>query len=1146
MLDKRPADFEQRLQALDPTLSFLCEAPAGSGKTELLTQRFLTLLGGVNRPEELLAITFTRKATAEMRERIIGALRTGRGPEPETENQRITWRAARNALAANDKHGWDLLYNPGRLQIQTFDGLCARLTRALPVHSTFGAPPAITDTPEELYQQAVRQLFQSLEQEVSWTDELGLVLTHLDNNFQTLEELCVRLLARRQELLPLLSHGGSATDLQQRLELYLQHVVDDAVARVRRIMPIDCQRELLELAGFAAGNLRRENRESAIRLCQDIVQLPDSSVAGMAQWFGLLEVLLTGQDQWRSAVDRKIGFPVQVGKAEQALFRSSKQQMTDLIDRLRRVPGLKEALCDLRHVPAMHYEDDQLAVLEALMTLLKLLTGYLTLVFSERNCVDYAELSIRARQALGSLDNPTDLALALDYRIRHILVDEFQDVSTAQVALLRLLTAGWQPGDGHTLFCVGDAMQSIYGFRDSNVGLFIDCKEHGLGQVPLEFVSLNTNFRSTAGIVEWVNNIFASAFPARNDISSGAVQYATAAAYDQTRPADAVQVLGFSGHMAATGEAEAVVSIISSIRMERPQASIAVLVRNRKDAGHIVTMLRSNDIRYRAVELEPLAKLMPVQDLLSLCQAMLHPADRVAWLAVLRAPWCGLTLSDLYAVANTGDNSVLTLVEQLHLCLDREDRRSLLSEDGCKRLERVAPVLYQALATQGRKPLRQWLEGLWLELGGPACLEQPSDLDNAEKFFTLLETLDSGALPEYDTISKAVARLYAAPDPASDANLQIMTIHKAKGLEFDVVIVPSLHRRPRSTAAELILWQERLTNTGERELNMAPIPARGGDMDRTYAYLREEQRKKDAYETCRLLYVACTRARQRLYLLTHVDRNDETADIRAPNRTSLLHAIWTGVQPELRVTTSEQMAAVTMGTEQPAYLLRHLQSDWALPRLPERELLLNSSLGAGESAIVNGEDLTVEDEIDETVGPDPVARHVGTVVHETLQEIGRSGLVAWNNERLDRCRPYWQARLATLGIPVASVNQALDTVREAMMAILRDPNFLWMLSDQHTMRHCEYSLSIPVHQGYRNLIIDLLLQDQRGQTWIIDYKTGRPGPNEDPDVFISRRMGIHADKMSLYRRAVAHLGYTQVKAALYFPLLGKLSEYQSS
>ena len=1148
MQSRRPVDFEQRMRTLDPERSFLCEAPAGSGKTELLTQRFLTLLSGVSRPEELLAITFTRKATAGMRDRIISALRAGREAEPATENQRITWRAAQAALAANDKHGWDLLSNPNRLQIQTFDSLCARLTRALPLHSTFGAPPEIKDDPEELYRLAVRQLLLSLEQEEVWTSALGSVLTHLDNNFQALEDLCIRLLSRRQEWLPLLNHGMPMANVRARLERHLQHVNDDTVARLHLLIPGEYQRELLALAVFAAANLQRHQQASALAVCLPldpaVGRLPDSSATGLQQWSGLLELLLTSQGQWRSALDKRIGFPTDVAKAERPLFRERKEQMVDLISRLRRVDGLLEGLRDLRLTPLCRYEDSQMSVLESLMTLLRMLTAHLTLVFSERNCVDFTEMSIRAQRALGGLEAPTDLALALDYRIHHILVDEFQDVSSAQVSLLQQLTAGWQADDGHTLFCVGDAMQSIYGFRDSNVGLFIHCKERGLGNVLLEFVSLNTNFRSHAGIVEWVNAIFTPAFPARSDISSGAVPYSAAVAYDQTRPTDPVQVLGFSGDTATVAEAEAVVAIVRTIREQAPESSIAILVRNRNHAGHILPLLREAGMRYRAVDLEPLSQHMLIQDLLSLCHALLHPADRVAWLSVFRAPWCGLKLADLLALATAGTG--LTVMEQAHVCLQTvpENTPSPLSDDGRTRLQRVVPLLSQALAMQGRKPLRQWLEGVWLELGGPACLEDQVDLDNAEKFFSLLESLDDGGgLQELDTLDKAVARLYAAPDPGSNDRLQIMTIHKAKGLEFDAVIVPSLHRIPRHSTQELILWQERLTAGGERELIMAPIPPKSEDQDRIYGYLQESRKKRDAYENCRLLYVACTRARRWLYLLTQVNHHDDTAELRAPLKTSLLHTVWPTIQPELQVQPPEPASTTPVAREKPALLLRRLKSGWCVPRLPERSLLEDFIEPAEGTIGASEEDIASREVNDADAYQDPTARHVGTVVHQVLQEIGRSGLAAWDEAQLTRCSPYWRVRLLTLGVPLSMLDRALTEVRATLLAVLRDEQFQWLFADQHVQRRCEYAVSIPAAQGYRNLVIDLLLQEQNGQTWIIDYKTGRPGPGENLDAFIERQMQRYENKMELYCRAIAQLEFTPVRSALYFPLLAKWSEY---
>src|SRR4029077_13341546 len=124
---------------------------------------------------------------------------------------------------------------------------------------------------------------------------------------------------------------------------------------------------------------------------------------------------------------------------------------------------------------------------------------------------DYVEIALRALRALGSEEEPTDLALAFDARIDHLLVDEFQDTSVVQLDLLQRLTAGWTHGDGRTLFCVGDPMQSIYRFRNADVGLFLNLKRNGLQQLRLTPLKLTVNFRSAKPVLDWVNGAFVSA-----------------------------------------------------------------------------------------------------------------------------------------------------------------------------------------------------------------------------------------------------------------------------------------------------------------------------------------------------------------------------------------------------------------------------------------------------------------------------------------------------------------------------------------------------------------------------------------------------------------------------------------------------------
>ena len=135
-------DQAERARAISPTESFIVQAPAGSGKTELLIRRFLRLLARVDYPEEILAITFAIKAAAEMQGRVLAALEQARsGAVPADDSARQTIELAAAVLRRNAERGWELADNPARLRIQTIDALCARLTRQMPVLSRLGAQP---------------------------------------------------------------------------------------------------------------------------------------------------------------------------------------------------------------------------------------------------------------------------------------------------------------------------------------------------------------------------------------------------------------------------------------------------------------------------------------------------------------------------------------------------------------------------------------------------------------------------------------------------------------------------------------------------------------------------------------------------------------------------------------------------------------------------------------------------------------------------------------------------------------------------------------------------------------------------------------------------------------------------------------------
>ena len=196
------SDLRAREEALAPTRSFIVQAPAGSGKTELLIQRYLGLLATVNEPEEIVAITFTRKAAAEMRGRVLGAFaHAAAGKAPESEHERRTQELARAALARDGARGWRVSDSPARLRIQTIDALCAALTRQMPMLSKFGSQPESIEDAGALYAEAARATVELIEAKDPAADYVERLLVHLDNNVGRVEELLVEMLRRRDHWL---------------------------------------------------------------------------------------------------------------------------------------------------------------------------------------------------------------------------------------------------------------------------------------------------------------------------------------------------------------------------------------------------------------------------------------------------------------------------------------------------------------------------------------------------------------------------------------------------------------------------------------------------------------------------------------------------------------------------------------------------------------------------------------------------------------------------------------------------------------------------------------------------------------------------------------------------------------------------------
>lgn len=1144
---REPADIDNRRRALDPKRSFSVRAPAGSGKTELLTQRILVLLAQVKRPEEVLSITFTRKAAAEMRDRLLKALRMALSDQPpESDYQRQTWELARAAIDNDRNNNWNLLQNPTRLQIMTIDSLCAGLTRQLPMQSQFGLQPDIAPDSTALYQQAVQRLLEQLEQDEQLAAPLGQLLLHLDNDISRIEELLITMLARRDQWLPLVGSGDQLRQARPTLEAALSQLVSDELSTLQQqLQPFSS--DLAALADYAASNLQQDQRPSPLIDCLGLVDLPLTQPSQLQRWQALAELVLKKDGDWRKTVTVANGFPAGKTKDEKAAAKARKQALLELIGLLGEQPGLLSRLQRLRLLPHDQYRDSQWQILDALTQLLPNLVAQLWLSFSEQAQVDYAQITAAALLALGDEQQPTDLSLLLDYRISHILVDEFQDTASPQIQLLKKLTYGWQPDDGRTLFIVGDGMQSCYGFRDANVGLFLEARRHGIGAVSLNPADLSVNFRSQQQVVDWVNGVFKGAFPAQDDISRGAVSYSDSVAFNPPLDGDAVKLHALVDYpdslSKAQAEASKVVELVQQSRRDDPDGSIAILVRNRPHLKAILPALRQAGLSWQATDLDPLATRMWVVDLLSLARALASPADRIAWLALLRAPWCGLDNADLLALAGGEalDTPIWSRIEQL-ACLTGNGTASpaappatlpSLSSDGQQRLQRFYRVLSHAWQQRQRRSLRDSIELCWLQLGGAAGLDTAQRLD-IDKTLALIEQHDRGGrLQDWEGFERALQRLYAQPASDADSRLQIMTIHKSKGLEFDTVILAGLDRRPPAPDKPLLQWQLRLDSYGHEELLLAPLAPRDQDQEAIYTYLAREALERNRMETTRLLYVGATRAVNRLHLTAGI-KTDSKGELAAPNKDSLLAGIWEQVKTsfEQQHWQGDDSSATSTGTSVPLLAqLQRLANGWQ-PPLPADEHLL-PPIGR------------FSQDDDNLPQPDwlQAPRLAGTLVHQIFKQLTEAGLPDNGND-LNAYRNSWSLQLQQLGLPQAELTQALERVQRLVASALNDPQGRWVLDPNHPQSACELPLSY--HNGFKALhyVVDRTFVDTDGSRWIIDYKTATCSNEQSFEQFIEQESERYRQQLQNYANAFAALESRPIRTALYFPESQHLQELQ--
>ena len=1088
-------DAGERARALDVRRSFIVQAPAGSGKTELLIQRYLALLAQVDLPEQIVAITFTRKAAAEMRRRILVAL-AGAATEamPAEPHRAKTHALAKAALERARMQNWGLDMQPHRLRIDTLDAMNAWLAQRLSVLAGGVAGADILESPLSCYRLAIRRTLESLDSGDELAEALLTLLRGLDNNASRLERLLLELLPKRDQWLPYLLTDADEI-LRRVLETALERLVEESLADVVVRLTQPFRAVIVPTLRHVAVHATDSATADKLKPWLEPGSALKPSATMLDAWRALPELLLTQKGAWRKTLYKKHGF----GSAHPQMTAQFKEFLRDHEDD----DALAAAIHAIRALPDAVYGEPDWTLLVALRRTLMHLAAELKLVFAERHVVDFVELALGAQQALGKVDEPSELLLALDRRIQHLLVDEFQDTSHTQLRLLTLLTAGWQPGDGRTLFMVGDPMQSIYRFRQADMSLFLKTKDQGLGAIACEPLLLQSNFRSAPAVVTWVNDTFAAMFPAEDDMGTGAARFHACMATRGEQPGQAVLCHALRANE-PVAEINTVVDLLSQELAARPQSSIAVLVRSRSHLIGLQDALRASGVAAHAVELEAPKQRQVIQDLIGLTRAMTHRADRIAWLGVLRAPWCGLTWRDLERLSAGGRRSAVW--DLMH----DDAVVATLSADGQERLVNVRTILADAFDRRAAQPFERWIERAWRQLGGAATLETAEAGAAVERFFDVLaHAAQRGDLDDPAALEESFAEPHGHGEPPRESGIEIMTIHRAKGLEFDTVILLGLARQLPADQSKALYWLERTADDGSEDLLLAPMNSVEGSTNGLAEFIKRAEAVRDRAETMRLLYVATTRARDRLHLVARLKE-----DVAKPAARSLLEFLW----PQFEALFPAPIPPQQIAPAEPVSIVPGLK------RLRDISPPVLSGVAVDAAAARP-----------EFLWAGHAAAQIGIVVHAVLQDIGRSDASQWSPEEIRARQTRYARELALLGVDEDDLEVSATRVVEALCAVLEDSQGRWLL-ERRAISESELPLTIVGQQGLEHLRIDRTFVDDDGQRWIVDFKTS-VHEGGDLEAFLDSEVERYEAQLARYAAAMAKLDERPIRVGLYFPLL---------
>lgn len=733
-------DQSVREEALNTKESFIVTAPAGSGKTYLLTRRILNLLLTVEHPSHIVAITFTKKAALEMKERVFQCL---------SENSEPITKAV---LERSHQKSWNILENIDDLSIMTLDAFSSwLLSKGKPINI-----PKISQSPFSIYQTIVYQYYSN----PSYSKAQKDLLTAFHGEYTQLENLLCALLASRDQWQSSLNHEDLLKSCQQGINDIIHNHIDQLNLKLKPIAP-------------SIQNLFSYHSKIASSMNESLLFKANTPLETLSN---LATLCLTSTGTLRKSLNKRQGIYPK-SKAPQNTLDLQSQFMDEYhyIQDYLSEHELLEDLFDTNRLPSLHTSEEH-QFLSALSDVMNQLLKNLHQYFQTNNLCDFIQIALESKDSLAC--DPILQSFVID-NIFHLLVDEFQDTSQSQYQLLENLISHW-PKPNRTLFAVGDPMQSIYRFRQADVSLFIKLQSNPIAHLKLKPLSLVSNFRSSSKLIDVVNDLFTDIFPKEPSEFYCKVPYSKAKTTKPGKDEDTIYL-----HLENSEDNKALsnltLNILKDLQSKHPNDSIAILVQARSHLKHIIPLLEHHKIPFNAIDIYPTLSLSSISDLNTLLSSLIDPYDRLSLMSVLRSPLCGLSLEELASLENIPNPDIFKLnIENPYFLKFKSVYLTTIREPN--------PVYrtYQIWHSLFGEKLYPKTQSIAIE----------SWFEEVSKRYEERLPLDLASLIEH---FKGSYNSIITPN----AKVNLLTAHKSKGLEYDHVIIPHIEKRKPQASTPL-------------------------------------------------------------------------------------------------------------------------------------------------------------------------------------------------------------------------------------------------------------------------------------------------------------------------------------------------------